>query len=125
MFVSTILLSFFSTAQIDSASEVKLLRLAKKYRYGINTDVCMRKAISIYKALANKGNVVGMRELGYIYLNGDSVKKVIVKHMVFSLRLQIMVTRNLCVLWLICIERERVCRWITISLFHCIEKQLN
>lgn len=60
---------------IDSTTSVKLLMLAKKYKYGINTDVNMKKAISIYKALTKSGNVEGMRELGRIYLKGDSVKR--------------------------------------------------
>lgn len=68
-------ISLSSQENIDSVTSVKLLELARKYKYGINTDVNMKKAISIYKALAKSGNVVGMRELAHIYLIGDSVKK--------------------------------------------------
>ena len=57
----------------DSIQEVRLLRLAAKYRHGVSRDPNPQKAASIYKHLARTGNAKAMDELGRMYLTGDGV----------------------------------------------------
>lgn len=75
-------ISFFNNISIkaypesnDSIEISKILKLAKKYRYGINTEVNTKKAILLYKMLTHHNNPIAMRELANIYLRGDGVKK--------------------------------------------------
>lgn len=69
------LMSLPVCAQLDSVDSRTLLRQAHKYKYGINTDVSLRKAAAIYMHLARKGHIDGMRELGRMYLKGQGVPR--------------------------------------------------
>lgn len=51
------------------------LKLARAYRYGINTDVDLEKAAHIYKMMANNGNVKAMVHLGDMYSKGEGVER--------------------------------------------------
>lgn len=78
LFVSFVLI-FFSTyanaVNLDSIAPGKLLKYAKRVRYGINTDVDLLRAANIYMFLAQKGNVDAQRELGDMYMNGEGVSQ--------------------------------------------------
>ena len=71
MFSST----YANAVSLDSISPCKLLRYAKRVRYGINTDVNLERAAKIYNYLAKKGNTDAQRELGCMFLNGEGVPK--------------------------------------------------
>ncbi len=79
VFLLMALVMFFSSYAIaesaDSISTGKLLRYAKRLRYGINTDVDMQRAANVYGYLAKKGNVVAQRELGRMFLRGEGVQR--------------------------------------------------
>lgn len=70
---------FLASAQkqnnLDTIDTRTLLKYAYMYRFGINTDVNLGKAAYIYKHLARKKNVDGMRELGKMYLKGEGIKQ--------------------------------------------------
>lgn len=59
----------------DSTREQRLMKLARSYRYGINRDVNLRKAGSIYYHLAKKGNTTAMVKLGDMYLKGEGTEQ--------------------------------------------------
>lgn len=69
------LLSLPVCAQLDSIDSRTLLRQAHRYKYGVNTDVSLKKAAAIYMHLARKGHIDGMRELGRMYLKGQGVPR--------------------------------------------------
>lgn len=79
MILFLMLVSFFTTnihgTPLDSISPGKLLRIAQKARYGINTDVNLQRTVKIYKYLAKTGNIVAIRELGCMYLKGEGVNQ--------------------------------------------------
>ena len=60
---------------IDTLGINVLLNTAKQYKYGINTDVNIKKAIRIYKYLVRKGNTDAMTELGKMFIDGDGVEQ--------------------------------------------------
>ena len=60
---------------LDSISTKRLLRIAHNCKYGINTSVDLENAAYIYKYLARKKHIVGMRELGLMYIKGEGVKR--------------------------------------------------
>lgn len=60
---------------LDSISTRRLLRIAHNCKYGIGTSVDLEKAAYIYKYLARKMHVVGMRELGLMYIKGEGVER--------------------------------------------------
>lgn len=62
-------------SKLDSIDSKTLLKMAKRYKYGINTDVNLKRAAAIYKHLARKGHIDGMRELGELYINGQGVER--------------------------------------------------
>ncbi len=59
----------------DSTQEQRLMKLARSYRYGINRDVNLRKAGSIYYHLAKKGNTSAMVKLGDMYIKGEGTEQ--------------------------------------------------
>ena len=67
--------TYTNAVSLDSISPSKLLRYAKRVRYGINTDVNLERAAKIYSYLAKKGNADAQRELGCMFLNGEGVSK--------------------------------------------------
>lgn len=77
LFLTMLLLSstYTNAVSLDSISPSKLLRYAKRVRYGINTDVNLERAAKIYSYLAKKGNADAQRELGCMFLNGEGVSK--------------------------------------------------
>lgn len=77
LFLTMLMLSstYGNAVSLDSISPNKLLRYAKKVRYGINTDVNLERAAKIYSYLAKKGNTDGQRELGCMFLKGEGVPK--------------------------------------------------
>lgn len=68
---------FFSTyanaVNLDSIAPGRLLKYAKRVRYGINTDVDLLHAAKIYMFLAKRGNVDAQRELGDMFMKGEGV----------------------------------------------------
>lgn len=65
---------------LDSVSERHLLLVAKKYRLGVNSNVDVKKAISLYRYLiVNKKSSLAMYELGRIYFYGDEIKRDYIK----------------------------------------------
>jgi len=67
--------TYANAVSLDSISPCKLLRYAKRVRYGINTDVNLERAAKIYNYLAKKGNTDAQRELGCMFLNGEGVSQ--------------------------------------------------
>lgn len=66
----------FAQQQVnDSTREQRLMQLARSYRYGINREVNLRKAGSIYYHLAKKGNTAAMVKLGDMYIKGEGTEQ--------------------------------------------------
>lgn len=63
------------TNPLDTVSGDKLMKIAARYRMGVNCNVNTRKAAKIYKYLVAKGNPQAMHELGKMLLSGDGVKQ--------------------------------------------------
>lgn len=59
----------------DTIPTKVLLNWAYRHLHGINTDVSTEDAAEIYKYLARKGDIDGMRELGRLYLYGIGVER--------------------------------------------------
>lgn len=81
LFISFVLIFFCTYANavnLDSIAPGRLLKYAKRARYGINTDVDLLRAAKIYMFLAKKGNADAQRELGDMYLKGEGVSQNIV-----------------------------------------------
>lgn len=78
LFISFVLIFFCTYANavnLDSIAPGRLLKYAKRARYGINTDVDLLRAAKIYMFLAKKGNADAQRELGDMYLKGEGVSQ--------------------------------------------------